>query len=112
MNARPSFPLADIVQALRRYYDQLQHEPVSEAEFQACLAALPQCLRDSYARRGRARSLSSLAFREYYLDCRGCARAAFFRAHLSPDCFARWQANVDFWDTWFEFCEATRFAAL
>ena len=86
-------------------------EPLTEAEFQACLATLPPCLRECYARRGRARSLSSLALREYCLHCRGCARAAFLHEHLPPDCFARWQANVDFWDLWFEFCEATGFAA-
>lgn len=111
MNAGSLLSLADIMQALRQYYDQLRHEPLTEAEFQACLATLPPCLRDCYARRGRATSLLSLVFRDYCLDYRGCTRADFLREHLPPACFTHWQANVDFWDTWFEFCEVTEFAA-
>ena len=111
MNTQSLLPLFDIVQALRQYYDQLRQEPLTETEFEACLATLPPHLRDCYARRGRATSLLSLIFREYCLDCRGCTRASFLRVHLPPDCFARWQVNVDFWDLWFEFCEATEFAA-
>lgn len=109
MSAGITMLLVDIALALRSYYDELRRHPITEAEFQACLQTLPPALRAHYSSRGMAHSLTSVPFHEYCLDCRGCSQADLLRGHLSADAFARWQANLDFWNTWYECCEATHF---
>ena len=109
MSAGVTMPLVDIALALRCYYDELRRQPLTEAEFLACVQTLPPALRAHYLSRGLTHCLTSVPFREYCLDCRGRPRADFLHEHLSADAFARWQANRDFWDTWYEHCEATDF---
>lgn len=109
MNADPFAPgpLTSIAEALCRYDNHLRQLPVSEAEFEACIQSLPLAMQADCRHRGRNDCLSSRTFREYCLDCGGSSRAEFLRAQLTADSFARWHANLDFWNTWYECYAAT-----
>lgn len=102
--------VSSIAEALCRYDSYLRHYPITEAGFEACVQSLPPALQAACRRRGRDACLSSRSFREYCLGCcGGNSRAEFLRAHLTPAEFTRWQANLDFWDVWYECCAATGF---
>lgn len=100
-------PLTSIAEALCRYDSHLRQLPITEAEFEACIQSLPPALQAACRRLGRDDCLTSWTFREYCLDCGGSSRAEFLRAQLTADSFANWQANLDFWNTWYECCAAT-----
>ena len=96
--------MVNIAEALCAYYEQLRVSPITEAEFRACLSSLPPALQAAYMGRSLAEALQSRAFREYCLDCRGCSRNEFLHSHLSPESYACWEANLEFWDMWADGC--------